>query len=112
MTDGDRPVWSARAAAKKLLESGARVGIATHDDVLLDHGIETVKKLGLKKEEYEFQMLLGVRPKRRDEIVGLGHRLRVYVPFGDQWYAYSTRRLKENPSMAMQIIKAILRISR
>jgi proline dehydrogenase len=83
------------------------IGIATHDDVLLDHGIELVRKLGLKREEYEFQMLLGVRPQRRDQIVSQGHRLRVYVPFGDQWYAYSTRRLKENPSMAMHIVKAI-----
>ncbi len=100
---------------KKLNELGLRdgvyIGIATHDDVLLEHGIETVEALKLKKEEYEFQMLLGVRPKRRDEIVAQGHRLRVYVPFGDQWYAYSTRRLKENPSMAMHIIKAILHLN-
>lgn len=93
------------------LGDGVYVGIATHDDVLLEHGIEIAKKFELKKEEYEFQMLLGVRPKRRDEIVALGHRLRVYVPFGDQWYAYSTRRLKENPSMAMHVIKAILRLN-
>jgi proline dehydrogenase len=52
-------------------------------------------------------MLLGVRPQRRDQIVAQGHRLRVYVPFGDQWYPYSTRRLKENPSMALHIVKAI-----
>jgi proline dehydrogenase len=87
---------------------GAYVGIATHDDVLLEHGITYVKQIGLAREDYEFQMLLGVRPKRRDEIVALGHRLRVYVPFGDQWYAYSTRRLKENPSMAGHVVKAIL----
>ncbi len=87
---------------------GAYVGIATHDDLLLEHGIAYVKQLGLARENYEFQMLLGVRPKRRDEIVAQGHRLRVYVPFGDQWYAYSTRRLKENPSMAAHVVKAIL----
>lgn len=89
------------------LREGVYVGIATHDDVLLEHGIETVKRLGLKREQYEFQMLLGVRHNRRDELVAQGHRLRVYVPFGDQWYAYSTRRLKENPSVAMHIVKAI-----
>lgn len=89
------------------LGGGVYVGIATHDDVLLDHGMETIKKLGLTREQYEFQMLLGVRHNRRDQLVGLGHRLRVYVPFGDQWYAYSTRRLKENPSMAMHVLKAI-----
>ncbi|MCZ7558152.1 MAG: proline dehydrogenase family protein [Bacteroidia bacterium] len=90
------------------LSNNVYIGIATHDDVLIDHGIELVHRLGLKREQYEFQMLLGVRPQRRDQIVSLGHRLRVYVPFGDQWYAYSTRRLKENPSMAMHIVKAIL----
>ncbi|MFA6232672.1 MAG: proline dehydrogenase family protein [Bacteroidota bacterium] len=89
------------------LGGGVYVGIATHDDVLHDHGMETIKKLGLTREQYEFQMLLGVRHNRRDQLVGLGHRLRVYVPFGDQWYAYSTRRLKENPSMAMHVLKAI-----
>lgn len=90
------------------LGGGAYVGIATHDDVLLEHGIAYVQKAGLAREDYEFQMLLGVRPARRDEIVAQGHRLRVYVPFGDQWYAYSTRRLKENPSMATHVLKAIL----
>ncbi|MBR9975314.1 MAG: proline dehydrogenase family protein [Bacteroidetes bacterium] len=89
------------------LGEGAYVGIATHDDVLLEHGIELVRQLGLKREQYEFQMLLGVRHARRDQIVADGHRLRVYVPFGDQWYAYSTRRLKENPSVAMHVVKAI-----
>ncbi|MFZ1729434.1 MAG: proline dehydrogenase family protein [Bacteroidota bacterium] len=89
------------------LSGGAYIGIATHDDVLIEDGFETVKKLGLTREQYEFQMLLGVRHNRRDQIVALGHRLRVYVPFGDRWYAYSTRRLKENPSMAMHVLKAI-----
>lgn len=83
------------------------VGIATHDEMLLQHAVALVKKLGLRREEYEFQMLLGVRERRRDEIVAMGHRLRVYVPFGERWYAYSTRRLKENPSVAMHIVKAI-----
>jgi proline dehydrogenase len=92
------------------LGGGVYVGIATHDDVLLAHGEETVKRLGLAREQYEFQMLLGVRHTRRDQLVAQGHRLRVYVPFGDQWYAYSTRRLKENPSVAMHIVKAIFGI--
>ena len=66
--------------------------------------------LELKKEEYEFQMLLGVTEELRDIILRAGHRLRVYVPFGEQWYAYSTRRLKENPNMAGYIIKSILHL--
>jgi Proline dehydrogenase len=90
-----------------ILEGGSYVGIATHDDLLLDGAISTIQKLGLKQEKYEFQMLLGVRERRRDQIVKDGHRLRVYVPYGEQWYAYSTRRLKENPLMAWYITKAI-----
>ena len=90
-----------------ILENGCYVGIATHDDYLIDGAYNIIDKLGLKKEQYEFQMLLGVREKRRDEIVKDGHRLRVYVPFGEQWYAYSSRRLQENPKMAWYITKAI-----
>jgi proline dehydrogenase len=90
-----------------ILENGCYVGIATHDDYLIDGAYGIIEKLGLKKEQYEFQMLLGVRVKRRDEIVNDGYRLRVYVPFGEQWYAYSSRRLQENPQMAWYITKAI-----
>jgi proline dehydrogenase len=90
-----------------ILESGCYVGIATHDDYLIDGAYALIQKLGLKKEQYEFQMLLGVREKRRDQIVKDGHRLRIYVPFGEQWYAYSSRRLQENPQMAWYITKAI-----
>lgn len=90
-----------------ILDAGSYVGIATHDDFLIDGAYDLISKLGLKRSQYEFQMLLGVREKRRDEVVLDGHRLRVYVPFGKQWYAYSMRRLKENPHMAWYITKAI-----
>ncbi len=92
---------------KIIIEAGSYVGIATHDDYLIDGACEMKEKYGLGKEQYEFQMLLGVREKRRDQIIQDGHRLRVYVPFGEQWYAYSTRRLKENPHMAWYIAKAM-----
>jgi proline dehydrogenase len=90
-----------------MLDGGLYVGIATHDDYLIEKAYMLIQKLGLKKEQYEFQMLLGVREKIRDEIVRNGHRLRIYVPFGEQWYAYSMRRLRENPHMALYITKAI-----
>ncbi len=90
-----------------MVEGGSYVGIATHDDYLIDRAISLVQNAGLEKSKYEFQMLLGVRENRRDQIVQEGHRLRVYVPYGEQWYAYSTRRLKENPLMAWYITKAI-----
>ena len=90
-----------------IFDGGSYVGVATHDDFLLDRAVPMIQKFGLSKNQYEFQMLLGVRENRRNEIVKDGHRLRVYVPYGEQWYAYSTRRLKENPLMAWYITKAI-----
>jgi proline dehydrogenase len=110
--DRDEVRESFKRSLELALSNGVYVGVATHDDELLEHALGYVKQHGLKREAYEFQMLLGVRHQRRDELVGMGHRLRVYVPFGDQWYPYSTRRLKENPSMAMHVLKAILRINK
>jgi len=82
-------------------------GIATHDKPLVKGAYELIEKLKVPKEMYEFQMLYGVTPELRKSIVEKGHRMRVYVPYGSQWFAYSTRRLKENPKMAMLIIKAL-----
>jgi proline dehydrogenase len=87
-------------ALEALLDAGCYVGIATHDEWLLGEGERLVAEHGLDREEYEFQMLLGVRPQRGDELVAAGHRLRIYVPFGRHWYAYSLRRLQENPRIA------------
>jgi proline dehydrogenase len=83
-----------------LLDGGSYVGVATHDEWLIKRALEQVLQRSLGREEYEFQMLLGVRDDRRDALVRAGHRLRVYVPFGRQWYAYSLRRLQENPAIA------------
>ena len=88
------------AALEALFRSGAYVGIATHDEYLIDAGRRLVVEHGLRREQYEFQMLLGVRPRLGDGLVQQAHRVRIYVPFGQQWYAYSLRRLKENPKMA------------
>lgn len=93
-----------------MLDNGLYVGIATHDEALIQYGLDATKKRNLSKEQYEFQMLLGVRENRRDEILQLGHNLRVYVPFGEDWYGYSTRRLKENPQMVGHIVKSIFGI--
>ena len=68
---------------------------------------EMIDEFGLTKNDYEFQMLLGVREKARDKIVSEGHKMRIYVPFGERWYQYSIRRFKENPNMAGQVIKSI-----
>jgi proline dehydrogenase len=83
-----------------LLDAGSYVGIATHDEFLVGEGLRLVGERGLEPAQYEFQMLLGVREARADELVAAGHRLRVYVPYGEQWYEYSLRRLQENPKIA------------
>jgi proline dehydrogenase len=83
------------------------VGIATHDKPLIEGAYRLIKKYNVPKNMYEFQMLYGVTPKLRESIVNEGHNMRVYVPFGKQWFGYSTRRLKENPKMASHIIKAV-----
>jgi proline dehydrogenase len=93
---------------EKLLSARAYVGIATHDDVLINGAKQLIEKHRITKEEFEFQMLLGVRENVRDILVREGYRLRVYVPFGQDWYGYSLRRLKENPKMAGYIVKALL----
>jgi proline dehydrogenase len=99
-----------------LFDAGCYVGIATHDDWLIGESLGRISQRGLGPLEYELQMLLGVREGRRDELVEEGHRLRVYVPFGQHWYRYSLRRLQENPAMAGTIARAtagrVLRLSR
>jgi proline dehydrogenase len=85
---------------RELLRNGSYVGIATHDKWLISEGLRLVAEHGLTREQYEFQMLLGVTEAAADKLVRDGHRLRVYVPFGHHWYSYSVRRLQENPKIA------------
>jgi proline dehydrogenase len=83
--------------------------IATHDVPLVEGAYKLVEKYKVPKDKYEFQMLYGVTPALRKSILDRGHRMRVYVPFGKQWFGYSTRRLKENPLMAGVVIRALFR---
>lgn len=94
------------ASLEALFDRGAYVGIATHDDYLLRESAAMIEHRGLGKDGYEFQMLLGVTEERRDRLARAGHRVRIYVPYGRQWYAYSTRRLRENPSIAGHVARA------
>jgi proline dehydrogenase len=103
-TDDDAVRTNYMRSLDALLEAGAYVGIATHDEWLIGEALKRVD--GMSPSEYEFQMLLGVREQRARELVAAGHRVRVYVPFGEQWYQYSLRRLQENPAMASTIAKA------
>ena len=85
---------------RELLAAGCYVGMATHDDWLIAQGRRLVSGPRRDRNAYEFQMLLGVREELGNGLVRDGHRLRIYVPFGRHWYAYSLRRLQENPKIA------------
>jgi proline dehydrogenase len=95
-------------ALEKLIERGIYPGIATHDEYLTCRAVGLVDKHGLRREQYEFQMLLGVDEELRRILIAGGHRLRVYVPYGRDWYPYSMRRLRENPEVARHVLKAML----
>ncbi len=90
-----------------LLSRGIYTGIATHDKELVSGAFGLIDKYHLSTTQYEFQMLYGVTPDLRNAIIEKGHHLRVYVPYGEEWFGYSTRRLKENPEMVKHIIKAM-----
>ena len=114
------------ACVIRSLDQGAYVGIATHDDAVINASLEALSKGGWtpdgdvdprdpsppnrlgKGPGYEFQMLLGVRGPLRRGLREQGHRTRVYIPYGEKWYEYSIRRLKENPTVATQVAKAFL----
>lgn len=95
-------------ALEKLLTRGVYVGIATHDEHLVCGALGLIDRLKVPRERYEFQMLLGVDAEMRRILIAGGHRLRVYVPYGVDWYPYSTRRLRENPEVAKHVIRAFL----
>jgi proline dehydrogenase len=90
-----------------MFQSGIYPGIATHDKPLIEGALKLIQKYNIPKDRYEFQMLYGVTPKQRQDLADAGHKVRVYVPFGEHWFGYSTRRLKENPAMVTHIVKAL-----
>lgn len=94
---------------EELLSAGCYVGIATHDELLIWDACRLIERLGLKPHQYEFQMLHGVEPMLRKLVLAQGHRLRVAVPFGPNWYTYSIRRLRKNPAIAGYVFKAIFK---
>ena len=95
-----------------MLKNGNYVGIATHDEYLINEAYRLIKELKIQKDKFEFQMLLGVREDLRDKINNDGFKIRIYVPFGKDWYPYSIRRLKENPKIAWHILKNIFSFKR
>ncbi|QQS37821.1 MAG: proline dehydrogenase family protein [Ignavibacteriales bacterium] len=97
---------------EQMFRDGNYVGIATHDDYLIQGAYRLIKELNIPKDKFEFQMLLGVKEDLRDKINADGYKIRIYVPFGEKWYAYSVRRLKENPQIAGYIFKNIFSFRR
>jgi proline dehydrogenase len=97
-----------RLLLEELLRDGSYVGIATHDEFLVWHALRLIHQLDVPKSRYEFQMLLGVDEELRRILVGARHKLRVYVPFGEDWYEYSSRRLKENPKIAGYVARDVV----
>ena len=84
------------------------VGIATHDKPIVDRAYKIINDRKISKDKYEFQMLYGVTEKLRQKILNDGHKMRVYVPFGEQWHFYAVRRLQENPQLAWTMFKSFL----
>ena len=88
----------------------AFIGIATHDIYLIDTLETWIKNQAISKDSYEFQVLYGVpMGNRLEQLLEDGHKVRYYIPFGDQWYAYAIRRFKENPNIASYIVRNFFR---
>ena len=118
-------VQATNASIDRMLDAGAYCAIASHDYPVVNHALSALEshKMGPgiddprsnagpqrngKGPGYEFQMLLGVRGPLRRKLAKQGHRTRVYIPYGEKWYEYSIRRLQENPTVGVQIVKAFL----
>ncbi len=97
------------ALMNDLVDRGCRLAVASHDEALVGEARRLVDQRGLTGEQFEFQLLLGVKENLRDALIAAGHRVRIYVPFGEAWYGYSVRRLKENPSIAGYVARDVLR---
>ena len=124
-TDRQPIIKATNACIDEMLAAGAYVGIASHDHPVINHALEALSSRGMgpngvdprtnsgkerigKGPGYEFQMLLGVRGPLRRKLRAKGHPTRVYIPYGEKWYEYSIRRLKENPTIGTQVAKAFM----
>jgi len=96
------------ATLDKMLRQGVYAAIATHDEYLICAAVALLERHRVPRDRYEFQMLLGVERQLRRILIAEGHRLRVYVPYGADWYPYSIRRLRENPEVASHVMRATL----
>jgi proline dehydrogenase len=97
---------------RKLLQRGAKLALATHDEELGERCLKLVREFHRTKESYEFQVLLGVREELWERWRRAGHRVRVYVPYGPEWRAYSQRRLRKNPQILRHVMRDALGLDR
>lgn len=95
--------------AERLLERGERPAVATHDDERIDHAMEHARERGIAPEKFEFQMLYGIRRETQEAIVRRGYCMRVYVPYGKQWFPYFYRRLRERKENVTFVLRSVMR---
>jgi len=86
---------------------GNHTAIATHDDEIIRFTKELVRKHNIGKDQFEFQMLYGIRPERQRQILAEGYNMRIYVPYGEDWYGYNIRRLAERPANVAFVLKGV-----
>ncbi len=90
------------------LEAGATVGVATHDESIVRETEAYVRGAGLGAERYEFQFLYGVKPALQRKLVSRGHKVRIYIPYGEDWYGYFSRRLAERPANLLFVMRGLV----
>jgi proline dehydrogenase len=94
---------------KMHLLNGNYTAVATHDDAIIEYTKKLVKEYNIPNSQFEFQMLYGIRPERQEELAREGYTMRVYVPYGTDWYGYFMRRLAERPANVAFVLKGVLR---
>jgi proline dehydrogenase len=97
------------AAAKRLLKEGQYPAIATHDESIIRQLKSFIEQEGVSKDAFEWQMLFGIRRDLQDGLRQEGFNVRVYIPYGESWYPYFSRRLAERPANLVFITKSLLR---
>lgn len=96
-----------RAMVRYGLDHGATVNVASHDEAIIAEVEAYVRERGLGGDRYEFQLLYGVRVSLQRALVQRGHRVRIYVPYGEDWYGYFTRRLAERPANVLFVLRGL-----
>ena len=94
---------------KKHLLNGNYTAVATHDDKIIDYTRDLVKGEGIPQDQFEFQMLYGIRNEKQLELAKEGYKVRVYVPYGTDWYGYFMRRLAERPANIAFVLKGLFK---